>query len=49
MGIVHSADSFEDLVGVVGPYKGLWMGVVLFDVSVDCGLELDDGMEYGVN
>jgi hypothetical protein len=36
------------VVRVGAPNEGLWVVVVLVDEAVDCGLELDDGMEHAV-
>ncbi len=38
-------DGGNDLVGVGGPMEGLWLLVVFFEEAVDCGLEIDDGVE----
>ena len=39
----------DDVVGVGFPYEWLWVGRIVFaDEAVDCGLEIDDGMEDAV-
>ena len=38
-------DFGEDVLGWLGPDEGLWVGVVLVEVSVDGGLKFDDGGE----
>ncbi len=36
----------DDFVGVGGPGKGLGLLIVLFEKSVDRGLEVDDGAKH---
>ena len=42
MPTLHSGDDF---VGICGPDKGLWVGILLGDEAVDGGLQVDDGVE----
>ena len=41
----YSVELGEDDVGALGPDEGLGIIVVLVDVAVDCGLEVNDGFE----
>ncbi len=41
-----TADGCEDPLGVGGPGEGSWVGVVLADVAVDGGLQVDDADEH---
>jgi hypothetical protein len=43
--LLPAVDGGEDAVGVGDPGEGLWMFVVLGDVAVDGGLEIDEGAE----
>lgn len=43
--MLPAIDSGEDACGIGGPDEGLWIIVVLFDVAVDGGLQIDDGMK----
>ena len=38
-------DGGDDFVGIGGPCEGLWILVVLGEEAIDCGLEVDDGVE----
>jgi len=41
-----TVDLAEDDVGIGGPDEGFGLGVVLLDVAVDRGLEVDDRVEH---
>jgi hypothetical protein len=44
--VTEAFDWSQNLVGGLGPFKGLWVFVVQVDKGTDVGLELPDG---GVN
>ena len=41
-----TVDLAEDDVGIGGPDEGFGLGVVLLDVAIDRGLEVDDRVEH---
>jgi len=43
--LVPSGCSCDDFVGVGLPSEGLWVGIVVIDVSVDGGLQIHDAGE----
>ena len=43
--MLPACDGGEDAFGVCGPGEGLWVFVVLGDVAVDGGLQVDERTE----
>ena len=43
--LLPARDGGEDVIGIGGPGEGLWVFIVLGDVAVDGGLEVDKGAE----
>jgi hypothetical protein len=44
--LVPAPNGGDDFIGVGGPVEGLWLGIVLIEKAVDCGLQVDDGSEH---